>query len=566
MGSFRRLFGFLLRFTFGARFSRVALIMVVLAGIGSGAASAAFIAVINSVLSSSEFRPPLLMWSFIGLCVALPLLRFTSNFLLLRFSNQAILELRMHLSQRILSAPLRKLEEIGAPRLLAFITEDVGTIVTAIAVTPLLLMQLTVVLGCLIYLGWLSPSLLLVVVVAVVLGVLTYRLPIRVAQRYHRLRREDWDALFSHFRGLTQGAKELKIHRGRREAFVKEKLRASSESLMRHSIIGTSIHDATNSWGQGMFFGLIGLILFYFPEVQGLDRGVLTGYALAILYMVTPLDVIMQQLPALGRGAVAINKLETLGVSLAPEPKVAEQVENRQEWRSLELANVTHSYYREGENETFTLGPINLAFRPGELVFLVGGNGSGKTTLAKLIIGLYQPEEGEIRLDGVAVDESTVEEYRSLFSVVFTDFYLFESLLGLKSAELDGQAKHYLSQLQLDHKVKVVDGVLSTVDLSQGQRKRLALMTAYLEDRPIFLFDEWAADQDPFFKEIFYHQLLPELKERGKTVFVISHDDRYYSVADRIIKLGYGTVESDSEASEYLLQEMARVGAPRSWS
>jgi putative pyoverdin transport system ATP-binding/permease protein len=173
-------------------------------------------------------------------------------------------------------------------------------------------------------------------------------------------------------------------------------------------------------------------------------------------------------------------------------------------------------------------------------VFLVGGNGSGKTTLAKVLAGLYAPESGEIRLNGRTVTASDREAYRQHFSVVFADFYLFERLVGLGRPDLDAQATQYLRHLRLDTKVSVTEGAFSTTELSQGQRKRLALLTAYLEDRPVYLFDEWAADQDPVFKKVFYTQLLPELKARGKTVLVISHDDRYFGMADRVIRLDYG--------------------------
>ena len=186
-----------------------------------------------------------------------------------------------------------------------------------------------------------------------------------------------------------------------------------------------------------------------------------------------------------------------------------------------------------------------MTFYPRELIFIVGGNGSGKSTFAKLITGLYIPETGEIRLDGKSITDQNLEWYRQHFSAVFSDFYLFERLLGLSRYNLNTQAQKYLQQLHLDHKVQVNDGVLSTTALSQGQRKRLTLLTAYLEDRPFYLFDEWASDQDPFFRDIFYKQLLPDLKQRGKTVLVISHDDRYFHLADRVIKLDYGKIEYD---------------------
>jgi putative ATP-binding cassette transporter len=127
---------------------------------------------------------------------------------------------------------------------------------------------------------------------------------------------------------------------------------------------------------------------------------------------------------------------------------------------------------------------------------------------------------------------------------VFADFYLFDRLLGLDQDDLDEQAQLYLKRLRLDRKVKVVNGTLSTTALSQGQRKRLTLLTAYLENRPIYVFDEWAADQDPTFKDLFYTEFLPQLQKQGKTVLVISHDDQYFHLCDRALKLNYGQIES----------------------
>lgn len=209
------------------------------------------------------------------------------------------------------------------------------------------------------------------------------------------------------------------------------------------------------------------------------------------------------------------------------------------------MIDVTHSYRQDGGSVDFELGPINLTFYPGELVFLIGGNGSGKTTFVKLLMGLYEPESGEIRVNNKPVTMDGRDDYRQQFSAVFYDFYLFERLFGIEATKVDAESQKYLDLLQLNHKLQVKNGHLSTVDLSQGQRKRVALLHAYLEDRPIYIFDEWAADQDPQFKRIFYYELVPELKSRGKTVIVISHDDRYYGLADRLIKLESGKVEYD---------------------
>jgi putative ATP-binding cassette transporter len=264
---------------------------------------------------------------------------------------------------------------------------------------------------------------------------------------------------------------------------------------------------------------------------------------------------------------VALQKVQELGISLSShstETCSFDQTEEGTSFSRLELKGIVHSYHREQEDSHFVLGPLDLTFHPGELVFLVGGNGCGKSTLAKILAGLYVPEAGEIRLDGRLITDKNRDEYRQLFSAVFADFYLFENLLGLNRPNVDVQAGEYLELLHLQHKVKVRDGVLSTTAVSQGQRKRLALLTAYVEDRPFYLFDEWAADQDPYFKGVFYTQLLPELKSRGKTVLVISHDDKYFDVADRIIKMDYGKLNGEEQGAKSEIRKTKSERDPKS--
>jgi putative ATP-binding cassette transporter len=268
---------------------------------------------------------------------------------------------------------------------------------------------------------------------------------------------------------------------------------------------------------------------------------------LVLLYIRGPLQQVITNLSQLGRGGVALDKVERLGLQLnedaEPEAPAGLSAE-RAGWRRLDLDGVTFTFADDAGEAGFALGPIDLTLRPGELVFLIGGNGSGKTSFAKLLLGLYEPASGEIRWDGERVDRAGLDRYRQSFSAVFFDFHLFDEISG-EGGDLDERARLQLRELQLDGKVKVADGRLSTTALSQGQRKRLALLSACLEDRPLYLFDEWAADQDPYFKEIFYRRLLPRLKARGKTVLVISHDDRYFDVADRVVRFSEGQVVFD---------------------
>ena len=545
------------------KYSRKIMWLSVAAGVVSGACNAFLLAVINNVVKTNG-STAMLLWGFANLCVLLPTARFSSEFLLNRLGQEAMYKLRLQLCRQILAAPLRHLEQIGAPRLLAALTDDVPTITGAILLFPLLCVNSAVAIGCLLYMGVLSPLLLAIVLAFLVIGIVTYQIPIIRVQKLFALARKDADALQGHFRALTQGTKELKIHGSRRNAFLSEGLEKTSGSLQQHNLEGQNLYSAASSWGQTLVFVVVGLILFMMPLFHNLSNTMMMAYALTLLYLMTPLQMVMNSLPQLSRANVALKKTEELGFNLSKQEseEMTERSLSPSQWKELELRSVTHSYHREGESEVFVLGPIDLSFHPGELVFIVGGNGSGKTTLVKLLTGLYMPEEGQIVLDGQPISNTNKEFYRQHFSTVFSDFYLFDQMLGIVNPQLDDQAQEYLAQLKLSHKVQIVDGKLSTTDLSQGQRKRLALLTAYLEDRLIYVFDEWAADQDPQFKAVFYLHLLPELKAKGKTVFVISHDDRYYYIADRVIKLEDGKVASDtSNVPERVVSQAAGNGS-----
>jgi putative ATP-binding cassette transporter len=284
---------------------------------------------------------------------------------------------------------------------------------------------------------------------------------------------------------------------------------------------------------------VIGGVIFALGAVSDVESSVRSGYALMFLYMMHPMEALLEAIPEVSRTRVALTSIQEIGVgalTASTRPVLPAPVA----FEGLRLAGVTHSYRREREDGVFVLGPLELVLRPGEITFLIGGNGSGKTTLAKLLVGLYVPEQGQVLLNGVSITAETRDAYRQLFSGVFADFHLFDSLLGLAGSRLDERGRELLSALHLDHKVSIEAGVFSTTELSRGQQKRLALLVACLEDRPVYVFDEWAADQDPAYKQVFYTQVLPWLRERGKAVLVVTHDDRYFHLADHCLKLDSG--------------------------
>jgi putative ATP-binding cassette transporter len=538
----------LVRLTKDIQHSRLLVTIILVAGIISGLSNTALIATINSTLNRTGTPASAQVLAFAGLCLVLASMRFVSGAVLFLLMKKVMVSLRLQLCRKILTAPLRALEQLGSARLYATLTGDVPGVANAFVFLPLLCMNLAILLGCLIYLCWLSPLLLVGALVFMAIGIISHQLPVKQALKYFERARETTDVLFKHLRSLVEGTKELKLHRRRRNAFYSELLEPTARSSQQDLATGDIIWTAAGSWGQILFFIFIGLVLFVVPTLSPRNSLVLTGYTLTVMYMMGPLEFVLNFVPNLTQANVAMKKIDAITESIDEQfvIEAAPDAEMKPSWNSLEVVGIQHSYRHENEEAEFSLGPLDLSFRPGELVFVTGGNGSGKTTLAKLLIGLYIPQQGEIRLDGQTITDERRDDYRQLFSVVFSDFYLFENLLGLSDFNIDTRAQDYLAKLQLNRCVQIKDRTLSTLELSQGQRKRLALLTAYLEDRPIYVFDEWAADQDPQFKEIFYFELLGRLKDAGKTAIVISHDDRYYHVADRVIKLNYGLIEFDN--------------------
>ena len=518
------------------------LVLALLAGTAAGLAGIGLIVVIDEAISATAAERLRLLGVFVALCLAQPILRLLSSWLLAHLSQTARSDLEIQISRSILAAPLHRIERAGSSRLLSALTEDVGNLITALTNLPVILRLAAVLAGGVLYLAVLSVPLFLRVVVAFALGVFSYRALVRLGSSSFTVSRGLTDRLFKSFQALTGGLKELKLHRLRREAFLEEELATTARARAKAQIRAQGFFALAGGWGQLLSFVAMGAVLFFSPA----DADTMTGFTLTILFLLSSLDNLLGLTPSLHRATVSLQHLRKLNLWLDEEVETVRKTASaEQPWSRIELAGATHAYSDETGRASFLLGPIDLTIERGACVFLVGGNGSGKTTLGKLLTGLYLPNRGALRLDGTRIGETNSDRLRSLFSAVFTDFHLFPTLPGLKREGWQEDAQGLLERLDLAHKVKLEAGGLSTVDLSQGQRKRLALMTAYLEDRPIYLFDEWAADQDPQFKEVFYRQLIPRLLERGKTVVVITHDDRYFDLAQRIVKLDSGKVVFD---------------------
>jgi len=527
--------------------SRWALVLASLAGAVSGLASSAIIALINRVLRQAGYWSGRTIVVLAGLCALRLVSGLLSQMLLIRLAQDAIRDMRVTLCQRILSSPLHHIENLGQHRLLAAFTDDMLNVANVVINIPYAIVNVAILAGCLIYLGWLSGVVLIGILGCMTLGVVSYLLPVISANRRLRVARKKQDTLFAHFRALMEGLKELKLHAPRQQDFMRH-LCISAEEVGSEKSAGVSIYATAANWNRLLFFVYAGVVLFAFPSVFR-SGGIATtaAYIVVILYMMAPLEAILNVLPHLAVANTALRQVESLNMDLQSRTEGVGNSEFQDvplDWKMLKLSQVCYTYRDPDGSIAFSLGPINCRFERGEIVFLVGANGSGKSTLAKILTGLYLPCSGTVHVDSIPVNAASLFSYRQLFSAIFAEFHVFDRLFGLQSFELDRDARDWLAKLRLDHKVQVRGGRFTTVALSAGQRKRLALLTAILEDRSFYVFDEWAADQDAQFKEVFYVQILPELKRRGKTVLVITQDDRYFHVADRILRMDEWTVQA----------------------
>lgn len=529
-------------------------IFTLITGIISGVASIAVVNVINQAIHNDGSRTDSLYW-FIGLSAVALIFRNGAALFPAYASMRIMTRLRIALCRKILATPLEEVDRRGPPNVLTMLTNDIPQLNTTLVVMPTVLVEATVFLFGIAYLAYLSWVVLALTLSLMILGVMLYLFFFVSGVRYTTRVRDEFTSFNEYTHALVFGLKELKLNGIRRRWFGRSAIQASSTRVARYNFIERLWYTAADNVGQFTLSLLIGCLLFAAPMVSALDPKVMTASVLAVLYIMGPLSLLVGAMPVLAAGRIACGRLAEFGFSINdPHPAPVEVevpkvhlLDHKQSWDSIELKDVRMHYQDQHAGSGFSLGPIDLSVQSGELIYIVGGNGCGKSTLAKVICGLYIPQSGEVLLDGTTITDDSRSDYRDLFSAVFSDFHLFNRLIGPNEEEgSPALAQKYLETLGLADKIKI-DGLgYSTMKaLSYGQQKRLALVCAYMEDRPVYVLDEWAADQDPPFKKFFYEELLPDLKRRGKTVLIITHDDQYFQLADRIIKLADGHIVSD---------------------
>ena len=521
----------------------------------SGLSSALVLAILNNAAATSGGEGGALLLLALVLVIAIYAL---SQNAIMQAAAREIEGVLHALRKRMLAAAatsdLLRLDGIGRSAIYAGVTRETQAISEAQTVLIVGCQSAILIVLTLLYILLLSGAAFLIAAGFVLAALVVYRMRADGIDRRveHAMRSEN--RLFDDLRDLLDGFKEVKMHRGRDEALFAEISGRSKETASLKDAVKA---DAAQQFvaSQAGFFALIGAMIFIVPVFAQSYSEIIVNITMDVLFLTGPIGILMQSIPVFAQanvaaGAIAdlVDRLETACPPALPEDDEA-PTPSLDPFRKISLSGVQFSYPPQGQDRSFAVGPMDFDVRSGEIVFLTGGNGSGKSTFLRLLTGLYAPTDGEVRVDATAVDAVNRQAYRDLFAAVFSDYHLFRRLYGVDPAD-PAEIQEWLARLDLDGKTQFVGDRFEPIDLSTGQRKRLALLAAVVEDRPMLVLDELAADLDPAFRRTFYEDILPSLKRGGRTIVAATHDDRYFHVADRRFHLVDGRIAGEREAHQ----------------
>ncbi|MDI1475890.1 cyclic peptide export ABC transporter [Polyangium sp. y55x31] len=461
--------------------------------------------------------------------------------------ESALHRIKTRIVDKIEKADIQGIERIGTAEIHDGITENLSVVSNYGPLISAFLQAALILVFAVLYVAWISLPTFIAITFLLAIGYSTYRDRAKELERYLQRLGDARVAFFDRLTDLLKGFKEVKLSRRRGRDLCTD-IERSSEALQGFNLKSGEMNGDNFIFASCNLYALLGVIVLVIPQHLDVDSSALVSIVAAILFLWGPMTVLITGAPAYIRSNVALDRAQTLEEKLdkaIQETRIALDVEDP--WKGgfggILGRGIEFEYVSEDGDGAFRIGPLDVDIAEGEIVFIVGGNGSGKSTALKVLTGLYPPTGGELLVGGIRVDSGNVAAYREKISAIYSDFHLFAKLYGL--LDVDPAAVHRLiAQMELQQKTSFENQGFTNRNLSTGQRKRLAMIVALLEDRPICVFDEWAADQDPEFRAHFYEELLPALKQRGKTVIAVTHDDRFFHCADRVITMEYGRIRS----------------------
>ncbi len=449
--------------------------------------------------------------------------------------------LRLRTCARLMRTQLRFVEEQTRGEIFARLSVDIHMVAGFATISMRAVEHGLLLLVCLAYMGYLSLQGLGAALIAIVAGVGVYLAQEREGSANMRIARRKQAEFFEEMNGLLHAFKQLKINQAKKTDALRD-LDVVSRAHRDAELRSDDLFLKSELTARAFTLVLIAVIIFVLPWLTPADNIVVFQFVAAILFMLGPFEMLIGSIPSMLKARVCYQNLMRLDEGIEAYSSLAESTPQSAApltFERISLRGVCFQYRMPPAGESFGIGPVDLDINRGEVLFIVGGNGSGKTTLLKVLTHLYKPSAGETLVDGRALDQSTEQPYREMFTTIFGEFHLYRKLHGIRDPDPQ-RIETLLGELALSGRIRFTDGRFSSTELSTGQRKRLAYLVSELEDRQIYVFDEFSAEQDPEFRRYVYRALIPALRERGKTVIAVTHDDRYFDACDRLVKMDFG--------------------------
>ncbi|HLA28317.1 MAG TPA: cyclic peptide export ABC transporter [Syntrophales bacterium] len=519
---------------------------ILIASLIAGISNGLIIVIINNAsqnYAELNFRYLLL---FALSVLALALTRKYTLYETSAIARTALSMTNVRIADKIRRSNLAIFEHVGKPRILTTLSEDTELIFEATRRIANGAVASIMLLFSFAYMAWLSSVAFWLSIAVIVSGVVVYLFIQRTINAELRVSEEKEHEFIDSLNHLLEGFKELKVNREKSDDLFHNYMEKISMSAREVRMGTESRFISSIIFSQVFVLILIASIIFLLPQMASSSPQLIVSLVAVLIFIVGPLGFVVEAVPVISEANVAVKKLGELEAIFDKADDIGQTssygpLQSKTTFDSITLERASFSYISDDNDKLFSVGPVDLVVKKGEIVFFVGGNGSGKTTLLKLLAGLYYPQQGVLYLDDVPVNMTNRDYYRNFFSIIFSDFHLFDRLYGIKNVD-ENRINRLLNETELSGKITYSNGKFSNINLSTGQRKRLALVVALMEDRPIYVLDEVAADQDPGFRKYFYEEMLQELKNHGKTIIAVSHDDRYFHVADRVIKMDFGSI------------------------
>ncbi len=488
---------------------------------------------------------------------------FVSAHQLGRIGRSVVGQLRVMLFERFLHMPVRAVEKRPRAQLLSRMLYDAEQVADAAStvVTTIVRDSLTV-LGLVAYMVYASAGLSAVVLVVAPLIALTARVLSRHFRRYSSRIQENMGEVSRITDEALRGLRIIKVFGGaRRESERFARANEGNKRLHLKLIMARAAGDGVTMLLAAVGVASVAWFVAQYSVTDGLEVEKFTGFMAAMLLLMTPLKHLTNVNASLQRGLAAAESVFGL-LDDEVESDAAESLSVPTGERArgeLEFVGVSFSYEREG---AAALRDVTLGIEPGETVAIVGRSGSGKSTLVSLIPRFFEPDAGELRLDGRALSDWRLPALRAQIALVTQDVMLFNdtlanniaygSLSGADAGAVEAAARAAHVMEFVESRRDGLDALVGEggLSLSGGERQRVAIARALLKDAPVLILDEATSALDSR-SERHVQEALDRLM-RGRTTLVIAHRLSTVEHADRIVVLERGRIVEVGPHAELL--------------